>query len=125
MCTRTEAAAWTCAGLGLLQPLYWAEQRQQEDTHTLLLLATSYPPLPPPPISRTLINVTRDDDGAPGQGPLAEKNSPASCRQGHWTHTHCCPDVETNSFSTQRHSLTAGTPSMHYHASRKALPRRW
>ena len=47
--------------------------------------------------------------------------TPAACRQGHWSHSHCCPDVEKNFSSIQRHCLAAGTPSTHCHASRVCL----
>ena len=102
--------------LGLLQ--YWAERRQPKDTHPLLLLAS-------PSFSSTPTNVTRDNDGAPGQGSLAEMSSPAACRQDNWIHSRCCHYMDKKSSSTQRHSLAAGTPSTNCHASRKGLPRWW
>ena len=42
------------------------------------------------PTPRTLTNFARDDDGAPAQGPLAEKSSPAR-RLSPRSHSRCCP----------------------------------
>ena len=120
VCIRT----WTCTWARFSTGPYGDCRR----THTPC--SSWHHPLRPPThsISRngTPTKVTRDDDGAPGQGPLAEKSSPAACRQGHWSHSRCCPYAEKNSSSSQRHSLAAGTPSTNCHA-RKVLPpsRRW
>ena len=70
---------------------------------------SSFPLHPPPPHALSLTS-------------LAEKSSPAACRQGHWNHSRCCPDVEKNSSSIQRQRLPAGIPSTHCHASRTGLP---
>ena len=54
-----------------------------------VVLSSSFPlhPASPPP---TLTKVTRDDDGAPGHGPLAENSSPAACCKGPWRNIRCC-----------------------------------
>ena len=118
--TRTWTCAWTCLKPGKDGDSRKTRPFSPSRHHPFLPL-----PLPPTPTTRTPTNVTRDDDGAPGQGPPAEKSSPAACRQGHWNHSRCCPDVEKNFSGTQRHSPAAGSPSTHCHVSRTGLPRRW
>ena len=123
---RTRTRTWTCA---------WAcfKTGQNGDSRRT-------PPCPPPdiilsfpsPSPQSALNAHRLMSrgmmmGLPvkASGPPAEKSLPAACRQGHWNHSRCCPDVAKNSSGTQRHCLAAGTPSTHCHASRRVLPRRW
>ena len=103
--TRTWTCTWTCFKTGQNGDSRRTLPSSPSRHHPFLLL-----PFSPTPTSRTPTNVTRGDDGAPGQGPPAEKSSPAACRQGHWNHSRCCPCVEKNFSGTQRHSLAAGSP---------------
>ena len=103
---------------GLGRPSKWLGMLESQDTHPpplpLVIPFSSAGGCPTPPSStpHTFTNVTRDDGGAPCQGPLAEKSSPVTCCQGLWSHSRCCPDVKKDSFigSIQQHCLAAGTP---------------